>query len=94
MPEEAILLEEVSTVTEENLKNAAEIMKDKGLKSALVVSDPLHMKRAMLMAKDAKIEAYSSPTQTSRYQTAESKFDFLKRETFYYIGYKWLRIFN
>lgn len=94
VPDSAILLEEKSTVTEENLKNAAQIMRDNGLNSALIVSDPIHMKRAMLMAKDSGIDAFSSPTQTSKYQSGTAKFDFLKRETFYYIGYKWIRIFK
>ena len=90
VPEEAILLEERSTVTEENLRSAAEIMSEHGLKNALIVSDPFHMRRAMTMAKDAGIEAYSSPTTTSRYTDTE----FLAKETFYYIGYKWLRLFK
>jgi len=94
VPESAILLEEASTVTEENLKNAAEIMEEKELKTALVVSDPPHMKRAMLLAKDAGITAYSSPTHTSLYQGGEETFKFFVRETFYYIGYKWIRIFK
>lgn len=61
--------------------------------SAIIVSDPLHMKRAMLMAKDCGIEAYSSPTPTTRYRTLRSKLPFLAREEFFYIGYRLVRIF-
>ena len=59
VPEEAILLEERSTVTEENLRFAAEIMREHGLKNALIVSDPFHMRRAMTMAKDACFSSMS-----------------------------------
>lgn len=50
------------------------------------------MKRAMLLAKDAGIEAYTSPTKTSAYKTWKSKIPFIARETFFYIGYKWYKI--
>ena len=94
VPRDAILLEEDSTITEENLKNAAEIMSREGLRTALIVSDPLHMKRAMMMAKDAGINAFSSPTTTSRYQSFGTKVRFLVRELFYYIGYRVVRLFR
>ena len=94
IPDTDIILEEHSTVTEENLKNAAEIMKREGYSSALVVSDPLHMKRAMLMAGDAGIEAYSSPTLTSRYLSMKTRVTFLAREVFYYTAYCIIRFFR
>ena len=94
IPDTDIILEEHSTVTEENLKNAAEIMKKEGYSSALIVSDPLHMKRAMLMAGDAGIEAYSSPTLTSKYLSMKTRVTFLAREVFYYTAYCIIRIFR
>ena len=51
------------------------------------------MKRSMMMAKDYEIEAVSSPTPTTRYQTWRSKLPFLARETFFYVGYQIYRIF-
>ena len=90
---DAILLEERSTITQENLKFAKEIMENEGLSTAILVSDPLHMKRSMMMAKDYEIEAFSSPTPTTRYQTWKSKLPFLARETFFYVGYQVYRIF-
>jgi len=51
------------------------------------------MKRAMLMARDSGIVAYSSPTPTTRFKTMKSKFLFLEREVFFYIGYEMYRIF-
>ena len=92
--EDDILTEDQSTVTLENLINAKKIMDVYNYQTALIVSDPLHMKRAMLQAKDAGITAYTSPTKSSRYRTRDTKFKFLKREVINYIGYKWYRLFK
>ena len=92
MPEADILLEEGSAITQENLQYARELMEEAGDETALVVSDPLHMKRAMLLAKDAGIEAYASPTPTSRYRSLKTKAKFLAREVLYYIGYRAYRL--
>lgn len=87
VPEEDILLEERSTITQENIQYAKEIMDSQGFSTAVIVSDPLHMKRSILMAKDYEIEAFSSPTPTTRYQTWRTKLPFLMREIFFYTGY-------
>ena len=93
IPMEAIFLEEQSTITQENLEFAKEIMKNEELSTCILVSDPLHMKRSMLMAKDCEIQAVSSPTPTTRYRTMKTKLPFLARETFFYVGYRVYRIF-
>lgn len=93
IPVEDILLEESSAITQENLENAKIIMDEQGFQSALIVSDPLHMKRAMLLAEDTGMEAYCSPTSTTMYQSLKTKLPFLAREFFFYVGYKWYRIF-
>lgn len=90
----SILIEEKSTETVENLKYAKEIMDQYGYKTAIIVSDPLHMKRAMLMAKDEGITAYSSPTPTTMYKSASSQKKFLEKEVFNYIWYKFYRIYQ
>ncbi|AOZ93771.1 YdcF family protein [Paenibacillus crassostreae] len=84
---EDILIETQSTITEENLKYAYEIASKHNLKTFTIVSDPLHMKRATLMANNMGMKTYSSPTQSSAYQTLNSKIPFLLREVFLYIGY-------
>lgn len=94
VPEADILLEELSTVTEENLRNAAGIMAREGMKTALIVSDPLHMKRSMLLAKDAGLTAFTSPTPTTRYRSLGPRLQFLARELFFYVGYRWVRLFR
>lgn len=94
VPEQVILIEEESTITEENLEFAKKIMKEKTLDTAIVVSDPLHMKRAMLMAKDYGINACSSPTPTTMYRSAKTQIPFLAREVFFYMGYAIVRVFR
>jgi uncharacterized SAM-binding protein YcdF (DUF218 family) len=89
---EDIYMEEQSTITQENMQFASQIVKEHNLSKVIIVSDPLHMKRAMLMAKDYGLQAYSSPTPTTRYKTMKSKTEFLAREVFYYIGYQAYRL--
>ena len=93
IPEAAVLTENTSTITQENLENSRVIMDENDFETAIIVSDPLHMKRAMLLAEDAGIKAYSSPTPSTRYVSLSTKIPFLARETFYYIGYQWYRLF-
>lgn len=92
IPTEDILIETQSVITAENLYYAKIIMEEYHIKQVLIVSDPLHMKRSMLMAEDLDIEAFSSPTPTTRYTGLKAKSKFLARELFFYIGYKWKRI--
>lgn len=94
VPKEDILPEEQSLITQENLENAKELMDQQDYKKAVIVSDPLHMKRAMVLAEDAGIEAFSSPTPTTMYHSLKTKIPFLARELFYYIGYQWYRMFR
>ena len=94
VPEQAIFIEEKSTITEENLENAKAIMNENSFDTAIIVSDPLHMKRAMLMAGDYGIDACSSPTPTTMYRSFKTKIPFLAREEFFYIGYSIVRVFR
>lgn len=94
VPEAVILIEEKSTITEENLFYAKALMDELSLRSAIIVSDPLHMKRAMLMASDYGIDACSSPTPTTMYRSLKTRIPFLAREEFFYLGYLVVRVFR
>jgi uncharacterized SAM-binding protein YcdF (DUF218 family) len=83
-----IVVEDKSKFTIENLKFTALILSANDISLVLIVSDPLHMKRAMTMALDLGINALPSPTKTSRYQSLQAKTKMLLSETYYYIGYK------
>jgi uncharacterized SAM-binding protein YcdF (DUF218 family) len=88
IPEVDVILEVESRITEQNLEYAYAIARQNHLRTLTIVSDPLHMKRAVHMAKDLGMEAYSSPTQTSVYQSTRTKFPFLLREIFFMVGYQ------
>jgi uncharacterized SAM-binding protein YcdF (DUF218 family) len=81
----AIVLESYSRITYENLKYTIQIAATNGLHSFLIVSDPLHMRRAMRMASDLRMNAKASATPTTCYTNLGSRLWFLKRETYYYL---------
>jgi uncharacterized SAM-binding protein YcdF (DUF218 family) len=87
VPASAILIEEKSHNTYENILYAKQLADTHGIKKVLIVSDPLHMKRAMAMATDAGLAADPSPTPSTRYQGLKSQVGLLAHETYYYIGY-------
>jgi uncharacterized SAM-binding protein YcdF (DUF218 family) len=87
VPTGDILIEERSRTTQQNLSEARLIMQKHGLKSAIIVSDPLHMKRAMMMAAGLGIVAVSSPTPTTRYRSLRTKLGFLVRELYFFHHY-------
>lgn len=57
-----------SKYTTENLEQSKQIMDSLGLKSALLVSDPLQMKRTIKLAKYYEIDCKSSPTKNNDVQ--------------------------
>lgn len=66
VPADRILLETQSHNTYQNLYYARKVTHARGLEKLLVVSDPYHQRRAILMAHDLGLQARSSPTPTSR----------------------------
>ncbi len=90
---EAVLVETQSRTTEQNLYYAGQLAADHHLTTLIIVSDPLHMKRAMVIAQDMGLKVYSSPTPTTRYQSFTAKLQFLIRETYYYQRYLLRRSF-
>ncbi|MGE6574850.1 YdcF family protein [Paenibacillus xylanexedens] len=82
-----IRIETKSRITEENLVNSIPIGEQAGYQTYTIVSDPLHMKRAMKLAAGLGMDAVPSPTRTTAYRTWRSKFPFLARETVMYMGY-------
>ena len=93
VPAQDILIEEKSHTTYENIQYAKQVADAHNIKRVLIVSDPLHMKRAVLMAQDVGLAAEPSPTPTTRYQSLKSQFGLLAHETYYYIGYLLRRSF-
>jgi uncharacterized SAM-binding protein YcdF (DUF218 family) len=65
VPEAAILSEDASRTTLQSIRRVAALMRDKGMGSAVFVSDPSHMLRVLRMASDEGISGFGSPTRTS-----------------------------
>ena len=63
-----------------NLLEAKEIISWEEFEQVLIVSDPLHMRRSIWLAENIGLNAETSPTQTSRYQSYGTKASFLIRE--------------
>ncbi len=88
VPASAVLIEIKSHTTRENLVEAQALMSTASLRTAILVSDPLHLKRSALMAHDLGIEAVTSPTPTTRYRSLKSKLPFFARELYFYHHYR------
>lgn len=89
VPGARILTETVSRTTRENLEQAARLMRERDLHSAIIVSDPLHMARALRLARQQGIDARGSATPTSRFRTLRSQWQFLLREVYFFHRDRW-----
>lgn len=87
VPPEAILRETTSTSTLENLANAQQVAAAHELDSFLIVSTPFHMKRAMAIAADLDMQAYSSPTRTIAWISGWTKLRAFGQEVGSYLLY-------
>ena len=65
IPEEAILVEGQGRTTRESMIAVAGMLNDRGLRTAILVSDPFHMLRLSILSRRFGIIAYTSPTRTS-----------------------------
>jgi uncharacterized SAM-binding protein YcdF (DUF218 family) len=65
VPASKILVEDQSRTTLEQIRTVGQMLRDRGLRSAIIVSDRTHMLRSLRIARDQGIEAYGSPTTTS-----------------------------
>jgi len=70
VPEAAVLSEDHGRTTLESLESVAELMRAKGLSSAVFVSDRTHMLRVLRIATDEGLVAWGSPTATSPIDTS------------------------
>lgn len=83
VPFSAILIETRSTTTQENLALAMPLLWKHGIVRVLLVSDPLHMRRSVALARQLGLEAVPAPTPTTRYTGWRSWLWFLFGETYY-----------
>jgi len=73
VPQEAMILDQEAHSTWESITRAREIMDQEGWETAIVVSDPFHITRSLLMARDAGIVGYGAPALDSPTYTIPSR---------------------
>lgn len=88
LPEDAVFAEPKGTTTFESLEAAADFMRQYGLRSAFLVSDPWHNLRIRRMARDLGIQAYVSATWHSAARSQWKRLAGYTRETFAYLYYR------
>jgi uncharacterized SAM-binding protein YcdF (DUF218 family) len=84
LPANRVLFETRSWTTPENLCFAVAVGAAHALRSYAIVSDPLHLARAMRYAADLKLRARPAATPYTRYVSLRSRIPFLLRETYLY----------
>jgi uncharacterized SAM-binding protein YcdF (DUF218 family) len=88
VPAEDVVDIPVGHTTLESLRAAAGFLRDRGLHSVFLVSDPWHNARVKAMADDLGLTGYASATWTSAATTEESRAKGYLRETFAYLYYR------
>ena len=94
VPADRIAVETRSVITYGNLVEAKALLPSRPAPRVLIVSDPLHMRRAVTMARDLGLDAHPAPTPTSRYRSWRTRAGFLGREVFFYSLYLAKRLFK
>ena len=88
VPEEAIVPVPEGHTTFESLRAAAPVMREAGMDSAFLVSDPWHNARVERMARDLGIDGHASATWRSAATSQETRAEGYLRETFAYLYYR------
>lgn len=65
VPDTAILIENRGRTTRESMLGVAELLERRGVKTAILVSDPFHMLRLSIIGRRFGLTPYTSPTRTS-----------------------------
>jgi len=84
IPDEAILIETASRNTEQNLLEAKRLMDQRNLHRVIIVSDPLHMARALRLSRAVGIEALASSTPSTRFRSFHTSWRFLVQEIYFF----------
>ncbi|ABY91951.1 MAG: hypothetical protein PWQ37_2816 [Candidatus Petromonas sp.] len=78
IPEKIILTDNKSLSTYENLFFSKEIMDKNSLKTAIIISNKFHLKRASVIAKRIGIDASYSGVLLKRYMLSDEAYGFLR----------------
>jgi uncharacterized SAM-binding protein YcdF (DUF218 family) len=88
VPSDAVIPVPKGHTTYESLQAAARVMRQDGLESAFLVSDPWHNARSERMARDLGIDGHASATWQSAAKSQDKRFEGYVRETFAYLYYR------
>lgn len=84
VPTEAILIETLSRNTRDNLYQARALLRARDKSLAIVVSDPLHMARALRICRRLALQCLASATPTSRFRSFGTRWKFLLNEMYFF----------
>jgi len=88
VPETDVVAVPQGSNTLESIRAAATFMREGGLKSVILVSDPWHNLRIRRMARDLGLNAYVSATWHSAARSHWTRLSGYTRETFAYLYYR------
>ncbi|UUO02814.1 YdcF family protein [Mycolicibacterium novocastrense] len=91
VPADRLLIENRSRTTKQNFAFAMPLLAEHDVNRMLVVSDPLHMRRATRIATDLGLDAHPSPTPSSRFRTLQTQIPMLLREVYHSLHYAMTR---
>ena len=84
-----IMTEQASLTTHDSIRAASRLLRSKGWKTVLVVSDGFHLFRVKTMFEDEGITAYTSPAPASPIEaSASQRFWYSMREVFLFSAYR------
>ncbi|MQP77284.1 YdcF family protein [Stenotrophomonas sp. MYb238] len=84
IPAKDILIENRSRTTRQNLVEAKRLMDAHGMHRAILVSDPLHMARALRLSRELGIDALASSTPSTRFRSFHTSWRFLAQEIYFF----------
>ena len=84
IPAQDILIESRSRTTRQNLVEAKRLMDAHGMRRVILVSDPLHMARALRLSRELGIDALASSTPSTRFRSFHTSWRFLAQEIYFF----------
>ena len=94
IPEQSLILDTESSSTIESIQRASSTMQEHDWNTLIIVSDPFHIYRALLMAQDEGIQAWGSPAPNSpTYTIPRLRYYYTLREVLAIAWYQLERLF-
>jgi uncharacterized SAM-binding protein YcdF (DUF218 family) len=95
VPSDAIVLEEQARDTVTNIQHSRALMRSYGWSTAILVTDPHHIKRAAFIARDAGLTVYTSPAiETPAWHNPDARRESLLRDARFLTMYQMNRLLS